>query len=159
MDVGGSRAASAVVVVTEDLRVGARTWQGDDAVLQVAEHVRALAGRYSVREVAYDPWRFRSEALRLEDAGLPVIEFPQSTARMVPASERLYAAVVEGRLTHGNDPELNRHVAGAIAKQTPRGWRLDKSERSAQIDAVVALAMAVERAEQPVPEARVLGWL
>jgi len=88
-----------------------------------------------------------------------VVEFPQSTTRMVPASERLYAAVVERRLTHPNDPALNAHVAGAIAKQTPRGWRLDKSERAAQIDAVVALAMALERAEQPVRPARLVGWL
>jgi phage terminase large subunit-like protein len=159
VDVGGSRAASAVVMVTADLRVRAQTWQGDDAVLKVAAHVRELAGRYQVREVAYDPWRFRSEALRLEEAGLPVVEFPQSTTRMVPASERLYAAVVERRLTHGNDPDLNAHVAGAIAKQTNRGWRLDKSERGAQIDAVVALAMALERAEAPDRPARLLGWL
>lgn len=159
VDVGGSRAASAVVAVTADLRVETTVYQGDEAVLEVAEHVRRLAGRYTVREVAYDPWRFRSEALRLEEAGLPVVEFPQSTTRMVPASERLYAAVVERRLTHPNDPALNAHVAGAIAKQTPRGWRLDKSERAAQIDAVVALAMALERAEQPVRPARLVGWL
>ena len=112
-----------------------------------------------MREVAFDPWRFRSEALRLEDAGLPMVEFPQSTARVVPASEQLYSVIIERKLTHGDDPELNRHVAAAIAKQTPRGWRLDKSERAAQIDAVVALAMAVERAEQPVEPARVLGWI
>lgn len=159
VDIGGSRAASAVVMVTSDLRVQAKTWQGDDAVLKVVEHVRELAGRFSVREVAYDPWRFRSEALRLEDEGLPVVEFPQSTTRMVPASERLYAAVAEQRLTHPNDPDLNAHVAGAIAKQTNRGWKLDKSTNAAQIDAVVALAMALERAEQPVEPARVLGWL
>lgn len=63
------------------------------------------------------------------------------------------------RLQQPDDDDLNGHVAGAIAKQTNRGWRLDKSERGAQIDAVVALAMAVERAEQPAPEAKVLGWL
>lgn len=159
VDVGGSRAASAVVKVTEDLRVQAKTWQGDSAVLDVADNLRQLARDYKIREVAFDPWRFRSEALRLEDAGLPMVEFPQSTARMVPASEQLYSAVVEGKLTHPNDPELNRHVAGAVAKQTPRGWRLDKSERGAQIDAVVALAMAVERADQPAEPARLLGWL
>lgn len=146
VDVGGSRAASAVVIVTADLRVAARTWQGDDAVLKVAEHVRALAHQYTIREVAYDPWRFRSEALRLEEAGLPMVEFPQSNVRMVPASERLYAAIVEQRLQHPNDPALNAHVAQAIAKQTPRGWRIDKAKASDQVDAVVALAMAVDRA-------------
>lgn len=128
-------------------------------MLDVAEHLRQLARCYLVREVAYDPWRFRSEALRLEDAGLPMVEFPQSATRMVPASERLYAAVVEHKLTHPNDPTLNAHVTGTVARQTNRGWRLDKSERSAQIDGVVALAMALERADQPAQPARLLGWL
>lgn len=159
VDVGGSRAASAVVMVTEDLRVQAATWQGDDSVLKVAEHVRELAGRYTIREVNFDPWRFKSEALRLEQAGLRMVEFPQTNVRMGPASEKLYAAVIEKRLTHGNDPALNQHVANAVAKATPRGWRLDKPDRGGQVDALIALAMAVDRAEQREEPARLLGWL
>ena len=65
----------------------------------------------------------------------------------------------EGRLTHPDDPDLNRYVASAVAKDTARGWRLDKSARAAQIDAVIALAMAVERAEQPSQKVELLGWL
>jgi hypothetical protein len=40
----------------------------------------------------------------------------------------------------------DRHVANALAKPTPRGWRLVKSAEAAQIDALIALAMAAERA-------------
>jgi phage terminase large subunit-like protein len=58
----------------------------------------------------------------------------------------------------GDDPALNRHVANAIAKETPRGWRLDKAHRTASIDALVALAMAVERADQRAEPVRLLGW-
>jgi hypothetical protein len=50
-------------------------------------------------------------------------------------------------------------VANCIAKDTPRVWRLDKAHRTAHIDAVVALAMAVERAEQRPEPVRLLGWL
>ena len=160
VDIGGSRAASAVAMVTEDLRVHVKVWQGDDAVLKVADYVEELAGEYAIREVAYDPWRFRSEALRLEERGLPMVEFPQSSARMVPASEELFAAIVEGRLVHPDDPELNAHVAAAVAKQTPRGWRIDKPSEAEQIDALIALAMAVDRARQnDRAGAEVLGWI
>jgi phage terminase large subunit-like protein len=159
VDVGGSRAASAVVWLTEDLRLGVEVFQGVEAVLEVVEKVRDLAGRFDVREVRFDPWRFQQAALELQAEGLNTMEFPQSHARMVPASERLYAAVVEGRLKHPNDPDLNSHVSQAIAKDTPRGWRLDKSERSAQIDAVVALAMALEAVEAQPEPAELLGWL
>ena len=39
---------------------------------------------------------------------------------------------MEGKLTHPGDTELDRHVAAAVAKQTPRGWRLDKLTKGAQ---------------------------
>jgi hypothetical protein len=52
------------------------------------------------------------------------------------------------------------HIAGAVARQTGRGPRLDKRARAAQIAAAAALAMAVERAQAPAPEpVRLLGWL
>lgn len=162
IDVGGSRAASAVVGVTADLRVvEIHVFQGDEAVLKVAETVEAIAQRRTVREAAFDPWRFQGEALRLErHHGLTMVAFPQSHSRMVVASERLHAAIVERRLTHPGHPELDRHVADAVAKQTGRGWRLDPAGRGVQIDAAVALAMAVDRAGQPAqPAARLLGFV
>jgi phage terminase large subunit-like protein len=66
--------------------------------------------------------------------------------------------VIERRIRHPNHPDLNRHVASTAAKDSPRGWRLDKAHRTAQIDAVVALAMALERAEQKPEPVRLLGW-
>jgi phage terminase large subunit-like protein len=65
---------------------------------------------------------------------------------MVPASKGLHAAIVEGRLMHAGHPDLDRHVANAIAKSTPRGWRLDKTDPAVEIDGAVALAIAVDRA-------------
>ncbi len=160
VDVGGERSASAVVWVNADLHVGAATFRGDEAVLECIAKVRKLAGRYDVREVAFDPWRFQQAAIELEREGLPVIAFPQSNVRMVPASEQLYAAVKEGRLEHPNDPDLNRHLAAVVARQTERGPRLDKAKSRHEIDGAVALAMAIDRAEAPAPEpARLLGWL
>ena len=97
--------------------------------------------------------------LELAVRGLPITEFPQSNARMGPASERLHAAIVERRLSHLDDPALNAHVRQAIARDTPRGWRLDKLKSRDNIDAVVALAMAVEAAEAPTPTVELLGWL
>jgi phage terminase large subunit-like protein len=111
-------------------------------------------------EVAHDPWRYQSEALRLErDHGLVMVQFPQSHARLTAASERLHSVVVQKRLRHRGEPELAKHVAGAMAKQTGRGRRLDKAERGAQIDAAVCLAMAVERAEARPAPVQLLGWL
>jgi hypothetical protein len=64
---------------------------------------------------------------------------------MIPASERLYDAVVHKRLVHPDDPELNAHAHAAVAKHSRRGWRLEKADRASKIDAVIALCMAVDR--------------
>ncbi|MDP9346366.1 MAG: terminase large subunit [Actinomycetota bacterium] len=162
IDIGGSRAASALVGVTPDLQVPiCEVFEGDESVLAVTDAVlRLQAEGWIIRELVYDPWRYQAEALRLRrEHGVVAVEFPQSHARMTAASEGLHAVVVEGRLRHPGHPDLDRHVAGAVARQTGRGWRLDKAARDVQIDAVIALAEAVERAQfQPEP-VRLLGWL
>src|SRR5439155_21910060 len=124
---------SAVVWITEDLRVDASIFHGDEAVLDCAERVRELAGAFDVAEVVHDPWRFQQAALELERDGLTVVSIPQSPSRMIPASERLYRAVIERRITHPNDPELNLHVSNAVARDSARGWRLEKRHRTASI--------------------------
>jgi phage terminase large subunit-like protein len=137
-------------------------WQGSDAVLKASAYIEQLvvSGR-AIREIVYDPMRFESEALRLEAAhGLTLVSWAQSEARMTICSEKLHGLVVEQRLRHPGVAELDRHVANAVAKPTPRGWRLVKSADAAQIDAVIALAMAAERASTPAPApARLLGWI
>ena len=165
VDVGGSRSATAVIgCVADDDGVRVATveiWQGADAVLKASAYIEQLvaAGR-PIREVVYDPMRFDSEARRLErDHGVELVEWPQSETRMTVCSENLHRLVVEQRIRHPGDPELDRHVANAQAKPTPRGWRLVKSAEAAQIDGVIALAMAAERAEQHKPVAKVVGWI
>jgi phage terminase large subunit-like protein len=147
------------VSVSQDLRVNAAVYRGDAAALDVGEKVREPAATYDIQEVVHDPWRAQQLALELEREGLTVVSHPQSASRMIPASERLYRAVIERRITHTNDPELNRHVGSAVAKDEPRGWRIDKAHGRAHIDAVVALCMAVERAEAKPEPVRLLGWL
>jgi hypothetical protein len=145
--------------VNTNLHVGCAIYYGDSGVLEAVDHVRALAGRFNVRELVFDPWRFAQAALELEREGLLVVAFPQHDARMIPASARLHSAIVEKRITLPDHPELARHASEAIARHSRRGWRIDKPNPRANIDAIIALAMAVERAEfQPAP-VKLIGWL
>lgn len=159
LDVGGERSATAVVWISESLDVGVWIGHGDAAVLEAGDVIRDLAERYTIRELVHDPWRAQQLALELEREGMRVVQVPQSDSRMIPASERLHRSVAEERLTLPDDPELERHAANAIARETRRGWRLDKRGRTDSIDALVALAMALERADAMPEPVRVLGWL
>ena len=87
-----------------------------------------------------------------------MVEFPQFDSRLVPATDRLYRAVTEGRLTHPDDPKLNAHVEGSMLRETRRGARIDKRP-SSNNDGVIALLMAVDRMEHRPQAAKLLGWV
>ncbi len=101
----------------------------------------------------------RQAAQELEREGLTVVAFPQHDARMIPASARLHAAIVERRLTLPDDPRLGRHASDAITRHSRRGWRIDEPNPRTNIYAMIALAMAVKRAEYRAEPVEVLGWL
>jgi len=46
----------------------------------------------NVIELVHDPWRAQQMAMELEREGMNVVAFPQSPARLIPASDRLYRA-------------------------------------------------------------------
>jgi phage terminase large subunit-like protein len=159
VDVGGQRSATAVAWVAQDLRAGVWIGHGDDAVLEARDVIRDLAEKYTIVECVFDPWRAGQLAAELEREGIPCIAFPQSDSRMIPASARLHAAVVEKRLTVPDDPELAQHAANTIAKSSRRGWRLDKPDDRTPNDSIVALCMAVDAAENRPEPVKFLGWL
>ena len=125
---------------------GARDWRVP--VIAVEDAIRAAARRWRVLEVAADPYRWQRSLELLDGEGIPVGEYPQSPARMGPATSRFYSAVVDQLLTHGGDPRLARHVANAVLKTDSRGARLAKEHKDSKrrIDAAVAAVMAHDRA-------------
>jgi phage terminase large subunit-like protein len=116
---------------------------------RVEEKIRDLAREFNVFEVAYDPWSFARSAEMLSDEGLPMVEFPQSPERMATASAGLYEAIVSRVIAHDGDNVLGAHVAAGSTKETERGWRLVKNPKTRKpIDALIAMALAFNRAEQ-----------
>jgi phage terminase large subunit-like protein len=163
VDLGGTRALSAVSWVTDDLRVGTKSYRGEEGPLFCQSLIEELAAEYQVVEVAADPWRAAPMLLELGQRGIRVLDWPQSNERACPASQRLRELIVEGKLRQPGDEDLDRAVALAIARQVPRGWRIDRpggrGARDEPIDPLVALMMSVERAVAPRAETKLLGWL
>lgn len=110
--------------------------------------LRGLCQDYNVTRIVVDPAHLFAVMDELQREGLPVEDFPQTASRMVPASMNLYDLIQLGRIRHGNDPRLTQHVLNAGAKEIPpSGWRMTKVQPHENIDAAVALAMAVHIAE------------
>lgn len=110
--------------------------------------LRELNSTYNVSRIIVDPAHLFAIMDELNREGLPVEDFPQTASRMIPASMNLYDLIQLGRIRHGNDPTLTKHVLNAGAKEIPpSGWRLTKVSKNENIDAAVALAMATHIAE------------
>jgi phage terminase large subunit-like protein len=108
--------------------------------------ILGLASRHPLLEVAYDPAYMGLLASALADRGVPMVPFPQSADRMTKATETLQRLVLDQRIRHGADPDLDSQMAGVGTSITERGVRISKRRSGLKIDCVVALAMALDRA-------------
>lgn len=158
VDIGLKNDSSAVVIAYRrddgKIIVRAKVWRpvGDGTPLDlslVEEYIRECRDRFQVQTVAFDPHMFGRSAQMLSDEGLWMIEFPQSNERMAPASQVLYDLIVSQGIEHDGDPLFADHVAaGATTYVGDRAWRITKRKATGQIDALIALVLAVWDAAQ-----------
>ena len=117
---------------------------------EVDVRVREMFDRYDVVELAADPWGWRSEieTWAARHGERRVLQWNTANAqRMAPATDRFYAAVTTGGLTHDGAEELAAHLGNAVAKSTPQGDLIAKDKRGSprKIDAAVAAIVALDR--------------
>ena len=123
----------------------------------IEDHIRELAQTYQVRELVYDPRFFERSAQTLSDEGITVAPVDQSSRRMLEAYAAFYQACREERITHDADPVLTQHVESVQGVMTERGWKISR-QRLQRIDAAVAVAMAMWRAQMDFGADYVLSW-
>ena len=118
---------------------------------EVDRAVDVAFDRYDVLELAADPWGWRTELEGWADrhGERRVIEWNTAHAgRMGPATDRMYAAVMDHGLTHDGDGRLAAHIAHCVAKSTANGDLVSKDKRNSprKIDAAVGAIVALDRA-------------
>jgi len=102
----------------------------------------AIAQRWKVQAIVYDPRFFELPANMLEDQGFRVQAFPQSAERLVPADGLLYELIRSHQLAHPGDPVLDHHAANAAWRESDRGRFLSKSKAGGHMDLIRAGSMA-----------------
>jgi phage terminase large subunit-like protein len=118
------------------------------------EAVRRAAVRFDLQVLVYDPQQFARSAELLGDEGIFTVEMPQTNARIAPASDALYQAIVSGDLVHDGDPVLAAHVDAGVTTRTERGWRLTARGAAGDVEALMALTMAFDAATSGVARPR-----
>lgn len=156
----GSASGDSTAIVGCEIETGrlfvVAIWQGpnDDhrwrvPRREVAGVVAASFDRWTVREMAADPWGWRTELEEWADAHGRVVEWNTAhRGRMAPATDRMFAAVSTGELSHDGNEILAEHIGNCVAKSTPMGDLVSKDRRSSnrRIDAAVAAIVAYDRA-------------
>jgi phage terminase large subunit-like protein len=121
-----------------------------------------LSQRFLIRQVLFDPWQMQAMAQRLVKAGIKIEEFPQSSANLTAASQNLFDLIERQNLRLYADSKMRLAVSRAIARETPRGWKITKDKQAHKIDVVVALAMAcyaaVQGSRQSSYDRTYAGW-
>ena len=117
----------------------------------VMRKVRETFDTYDVVGMYCDPFGWRSEIEEWMEAwpGFVFDHPTNSRARMAPATDRFYAAVMDRAITHDGDHRLAAHISNAIAESTSAGDVIRKDPRhgrTRKIDLAIAAILAADRA-------------
>ena len=134
----------------------AKIWHPDDYdVIDIQEleaYILELCKQYKIKEVAYDPAYFERSAQVLLDNGVPMVNFPQSHSRMVPACNNAYDLIVNKKVIHNATATFTDQVLSAAQKTTDSGWRLSKGRSKRKIDGAIAMVIMLDRITAPITE-------
>ena len=139
------------------VRVKSKIWtpNNEDAldIQEIEAFIIELATKYKIMECAYDPAFFERSAQILMDRGIPMVNFPQTHSRMIPACGNAYELIANARVRHDNDPQFTDQVMSAAQRVTDMGWRLSKGRSKRKIDACIAMVLMLDRITAPeVPD-------
>lgn len=116
----------------------------------VLDAIDAMAGRFDIAEVAYDPWKSTPLIAAMQRRGVtaPIIEVRQSAANFSPTMAELEALVRGGKIRHNGDPVLSWMFANVVCHRSGRQDLMQPSKESEEkkIDGVTGLLMCLNRA-------------
>ena len=139
----------------EVINVKSQIWLPNDEKYMDYQEIEAfvveLMKKYNVKEVAYDPAFFERSAQVLLDRGVPMVNFPQTHSRMIPACGNAYDLIANTKIRHDGNPTFTDQVLSAAQRTTDMGWRLSKGRSKRKIDSCIAMVMMLDRITAPEP--------
>jgi phage terminase large subunit-like protein len=130
----------------------------------IAEKIAELNGINHIEALAFDRWRVADLKRELDVIGCSVVMEPhgQGFKDMNSAVNIVERLLWQKNIRHGLHPVLTWCAGNAVVARDPAGGRkFDKSKSSGRIDALVAMAMALNialtRAQKPIDIEALIG--
>ncbi len=116
----------------------------------IADKIIDLCGTYDVREVVFDPSLAGPIMAKLMDAGINVLQLPQTPKNMHGPICDLERIVNGKHIRHGAHPILRKHFDSVVVKRATSASELTTMHKgtrhSNHIDGAIASSLAVSRA-------------
>lgn len=114
---------------------------------RILEDLEALAARFRVEALAYDPFQATMLVTELTNAGLPCVEVKPTVLNLSEPMKQVDALIRDRKLRHDGDPVMAWMMSNVVAKTDAKDNVYPRKEREEKkIDGFVALVMAMNRA-------------
>ncbi len=130
----------------------------------VIERIRWARELFELREVPYDRFNFRTEAMNLIDEGIQAVEVQQSFLHLSHPTKFLLGAYLDQKIRHGNNPVLN-WMASCLQlqydhKDNCQPTKPERGQSAKRIDGIAATVTALTRAlvASPKPPDSIEVW-
>ena len=139
--------------IMEDGKIGTsliQSWESSVQVddLKIAADIKGWCDKFRPKLVCYDKYATQSIAERLSRAGVPTEDV--SGAQFYQACGDLLDSIVNLRMLHSAQPEMDKQMNNVAAKTNDSGWRIVKRKSAGDVSAPIALAMVVHQLIKPV---------
>ena len=114
---------------------------------RIRADIADLAGRYRIRELAYDPWNASQLITQLQSEGLNCVPLRQGYPSLTAPTKELETLVLSRRIRHGGHAVLRWMAGNVVVEQDAAGnIKPSKARSTEKIDGIVAAIMALARA-------------
>ncbi len=111
-------------------------------------HIMKDVEKFDVKELSFDRWNATSIITKLEEQGVLCVAHGQGYKSMSPATKAVESLTLQKKINHGNNPVLTWCISNVcLQTDAAENVKIDKSKSQERVDAAVALAMAINRAE------------
>ena len=122
----------------------------------VLERIRWGRRTFDLREVPYDRFNFRTEAMNLGEEGIEAVEIPQSFLLLSHPTKFLLSMYPDQKVRHGNNPVLN-WMASCLQlqydhKDNCQPSKPERGKSAKRIDGIQATVTALARALVAAPK-------
>lgn len=126
-----------------------QSWENSVAVddLAIARDIKTWCDRYRPKAVCYDHYATETIAERLRHSGVKTEDIVG--ARFYTACADFLDAIVNKRVRHAGQPELDKQMNNVAAKENDSGWRIVKRKSAGDVSAPIGLAMVTHVLSRP----------